>query len=86
MCELLGHELNISPTDVVVASTGVIGQPLNIIPIENGIPPLVAGLGKNSSFACEGIMTTDTKLKETAYEFVIGGKHCRIGGIAKGRA
>ncbi|MGN1472614.1 MAG: bifunctional glutamate N-acetyltransferase/amino-acid acetyltransferase ArgJ [Eubacteriales bacterium] len=84
MCELLGHELNISPTDVVVASTGVIGQPLNIIPIENGIPPLVAGLGKNSSFACEGIMTTDTKLKETAYEFVIGGKHCRIGGIAKG--
>ncbi|MDD7675579.1 MAG: bifunctional glutamate N-acetyltransferase/amino-acid acetyltransferase ArgJ [Eubacteriales bacterium] len=84
MCELLGDALNISPKDVVVASTGVIGQPLDITPIKNGIPALVAGLGNNSSFACEGIMTTDTKLKETAYEFEADGKICHIGGIAKG--
>lgn len=84
MCELAGQALNISPKDVVVASTGVIGQPLDIAPIRNGIPPLVAGLGKNSGFACEGIMTTDTKIKEIAYEFAVGGRSCHIGGIAKG--
>ncbi|MGM9666773.1 MAG: bifunctional glutamate N-acetyltransferase/amino-acid acetyltransferase ArgJ [Eubacteriales bacterium] len=84
MCALLGEELHISSKDVVVASTGVIGQPLDIAPIQKGIPALVAGLGKNSEAACEGIMTTDTKLKEIAYEFKAGGKLCRIGGIAKG--
>ena len=84
MCALLGEELHISDKDVVVASTGVIGQPLDIVPIQKGIPALVAGLGKNSEAACEGIMTTDTKLKEIAYEFKAGGKLCRIGGIAKG--
>ncbi len=84
MCALLGEELHISGKDVVVASTGVIGQPLDIAPIQKGIPALVAGLGKNSEAACEGIMTTDTKLKEIAYEFKAGGKLCRIGGIAKG--
>lgn len=84
VCALLGEELHISGKDVVVASTGVIGQPLDIAPIQKGIPALVAGLGKNSEAACEGIMTTDTKLKEIAYEFKAGGKLCRIGGIAKG--
>ena len=84
MCALLGEELHISGKDVVVASTGVSGQPLDIAPIQKGIPALVAGLGKNSEAACEGIMTTDTKLKEIAYEFKAGGKLCRIGGIAKG--
>ena len=84
MCALLGEELHISGKDVVVASTGVIGQPLDIAPIQKGIPALVAGLGKNSEAACEGIMTTDTKLKEIAYEFKAGGKLCCIGGIAKG--
>lgn len=84
MCALLGEELHISGKDVVVASTGVIGQPLDIVPIQKGIPALVAGLGQNSEAACEGIMTTDTKLKEIAYEFKAGGKICRIGGIAKG--
>lgn len=84
MCALLGEELHISGKDVVVASTGVIGQPLDIAPIQKGIPALVAGLGKNSEAACEGIMTTDTKLKEIAYEFKADGKLCRIGGIAKG--
>ena len=83
-CELIAKELGICPTDVVVASTGVIGQPLDITPIANGIPALVEGLGKRSDLACEGIMTTDTRPKEIAFEFEIGGKACRIGGIAKG--
>ena len=84
MSDLLGAELNISANDIVVASTGVIGQPLNIEPIKNGIPALVSGLGNNSKEAAEGIMTTDTKLKEISVEFEIGGKICKIGGIAKG--
>ena len=83
-CEILGEKLGIAATDVVVASTGVIGQPLDITPIANGIPALIEGLGKNSDFAAEGIMTTDTKMKEIAVEFEIGGKTCKIGGIAKG--
>ena len=85
MSQLLANELSISADDVVVASTGVIGQPLNIEPIANGIPMLKKELsfdgGQN---AAEGIMTTDTKLKEIAAEFTIGGKTCHIGGIAKG--
>ena len=83
-CQLVADALQISPKDVVVASTGVIGQPLDITPIANGIPALVAGLGEYSNLACEGIMTTDTKPKEIAFEFVIGGQTCHIGGIAKG--
>ena len=83
-CALLAKALKISASDVVVASTGVIGQPLDITPIANGIAPLVAGLGDNSHYACEGIMTTDTVAKEIAFEFTAGGKTCKIGGIAKG--
>lgn len=83
-CKLLGTKLGIAPTDVIVASTGVIGQPLDITPIANGIEPLVSGLGAHSEFACEGIMTTDTKRKEIAFAFTAGGKTCHIGGIAKG--
>ena len=84
MCELLAKEMKISAKDVIVASTGVIGQPLSIDPIAGGIPSLVAGLGDHSDFASEGIMTTDVKKKEIAYEFEIDGVKCRIGGIAKG--
>ena len=83
-CQLVASELKINPTDVIVASTGVIGQPLDITPIASGIPALVAGLGAHSDLACEGIMTTDTKPKEIAVEFTIGGKVCKMGGIAKG--
>lgn len=84
-CEILASELKIDSKDIVVASTGVIGQPLDITPIENGIPELVSGLADNKSVeAAEGIMTTDTKLKEIAVEFEIGGKVCKMGGIAKG--
>ncbi len=83
-CDLLAKELGIDATDVIVASTGVIGQPLDITPIANGIPALVSGLGDNSALACEGIMTTDTTKKEIAFSFTVGGKTCHIGGIAKG--
>ena len=84
-CALLAEQLHIDPQEVVVASTGVIGQPMNIAPFVQGIPSLVAGLSKDGSDrAAEGIMTTDTVKKEVAVEFTLGGKLCRIGGIAKG--
>ena len=85
MSEILGEQLGIKAEDVVVASTGVIGQPLDIEPIKNGIPQLVSGLGYDKGLdAAEGIMTTDTVAKEVAVSFNIGGKECKIGGIAKG--
>ena len=85
MAALAARELGIAPGDVVVASTGVIGQPLSLEPIEGGIAQLAAGLSPDgSSEAALGIMTTDTIAKEVAVEFTLGGKICRIGGIAKG--
>ncbi len=85
MCELAANELKIKPENIIVGSTGVIGQPLDIEPIKKGIPELVKNLSDNGSdSACEGIMTTDTKKKEIAVEFEIDGKICRIGAIAKG--
>ncbi len=84
MCSLVSDATGVPANDVVVASTGVIGELLDITPIKNGIPELVKGLGDNSEFAAEGIMTTDTVKKEIAVSFEIGGKECRIGGIAKG--
>ena len=84
-CALLGEALNIPAEDVVVASTGVIGQQMTIDPIKAGIPELIKALSPDGSqMAAEGIMTTDTKLKEVAFEFEMGGKTCHIGGIAKG--
>ena len=85
MCALAAGALSIAPEDVLVGSTGVIGQPLSLEPIKAGIPELVKGLCKEgSAVAAEGIMTTDTALKEIAVEFSLGGKTCRMGGIAKG--
>ena len=84
MSGLVSAELGIPAEDVIVASTGVIGQPLDIIPIANGMKSLAEGLGDNSDAAAEGIMTTDTVKKEIAVTFEIGGKTCTIGGIAKG--
>ncbi len=84
MCDLLGSALKISPADVVVASTGVIGKTLDIEPIASGIAPLIAALGDDSNSAAEAIMTTDLKKKEIAFEFTLGGKTCHIGGICKG--
>ncbi len=85
MCDLVGRELSIPASDVVVASTGVIGQPLDIEPIAGGMKELAAGLSADGSQrAAEGIMTTDTRLKEIAVTFEIDGKTCTVGGIAKG--
>ena len=85
MCEMLANALPVAAEDVVIASTGVIGQPLNLEPIAAGIAPLVAGLSADScDAAAEGIMTTDTVKKEVAVSFELGGKTCHIGGIAKG--
>ncbi len=84
-CELLGAALNIPSADVVVASTGVIGQQMSIDPFKAGIPELIKALSPDGSrMAAEGIMTTDTRIKEVAFEFELGGKVCHIGGIAKG--
>ena len=81
----LGEVLGIPADDVIVASTGVIGLPLDIEPIKKGIPELAAVLSENGSEqAAEGIMTTDTKIKQAAVSFTVGGKTCKIGGIAKG--
>lgn len=84
MSELTAAALGIHPEDVIVASTGVIGQPLSLEPIATGMESLAAGLGAHSGLAAEGIMTTDTKKKEIAVSFDIGGVECKIGGIAKG--
>ncbi len=85
MSVLAAEALGISPDDMIVASTGVIGQPLCIDPIANALPALTAGLSaEGGQNAAEGIMTTDTVMKEVAVEFTVGGKICRIGGIAKG--
>ncbi len=84
MSKLVADTMNISENDVVVASTGVIGQPLDIEPIKNGMDELKNSLGNNSLDAAEGIMTTDTVVKEIAVSFDIGGVECKIGGIAKG--
>jgi len=84
MSVLVAEKTGVDAKDVVVASTGVIGQPLDITPIADGMDALVAGLGNNSKDAAEGIMTTDTKLKEISVSFEIDGVECRIGGIAKG--
>ncbi len=83
-CELLAKELKIDSKDVVVASTGVIGQEMSLEPFEKGMNALVSGLGDNSNAAEEGIMTTDTIAKSVAVAFEIDGIECKIGGIAKG--
>ena len=85
MGELLAAHMGIAADDVVVASTGVIGLPLDIAPIAAGIAPLAAALSKDGcDDAAEGIMTTDTVKKEVSVEFELGGKVCHMGGIAKG--
>ena len=85
MCEIAAKELGIKPEDVVVASTGVIGQILPIEPIEAATPALVRALSPTGSEnAARAIMTTDTEVKNMAVKLTIGGKTVKIGGIAKG--
>ncbi len=85
MCALVQEYTSIPAADVVVASTGVIGQPLSITPIEEGMKELVASVSETGgAAAAEAIMTTDTVMKEVAVEFEVGGKTAHLGGIAKG--
>lgn len=85
MCSLAANALGIKSEEIIVASTGVIGQVLPIEPIEAGIKPLVDGLSyTGNEAAATAIMTTDTIKKEYAVEFEIGGVKCKIGGMAKG--
>lgn len=87
MCAAAAKEIGCGVSDIVAASTGVIGQPLNIGVIENGMPELYRSLSASedgSDAAACAIMTTDTVKKELAIETQIGGKTVRMGGIAKG--
>ena len=85
MCQLAAKALGIAPQDVVVASTGVIGQVLPLEPIQEGIPELVKTLSPEGSLAAAtAIMTTDTIPKEAAAQVEIGGKTVTLGGISKG--
>lgn len=85
MCKITADALGISKSDIVVASTGVIGQPIDLEPVKNGMAKLVSGLNKDGSdSAANAIMTTDTVKKEFSCEFSLGGKKCRIGAISKG--
>lgn len=85
MCSLAADALGIKPEEVIVASTGVIGQVLPIEPIVKAVPQLVEKLSYTGNVeAATAIMTTDTVKKEYAVEFEIGGKVCHLGGMAKG--
>ncbi len=85
MCRLTAEKLGISEKDVIVGSTGVIGQILPIEPIAEGMEQLVSELSVDGApNAAEAIMTTDTVAKEVAVETVIGGKTVKVGGISKG--
>ena len=85
MAALVEKHTGIPACDVLVSSTGVIGEPLSLDPVAAGMEELVASLSEvGSKDACHAIMTTDTKPKELALEFELGGKTCHIGGIAKG--
>lgn len=85
MCQLAAEAVGIKPEEVIVASTGVIGQTLPIEPIEKAVKPLFETLSyTGNEAAATAIMTTDTVKKEVAVEFSAGGRTCRIGGMAKG--
>ena len=84
-CALTARALGLTPSDIVIASTGVIGQPIVMEPIASGITQLVPLLSQNGGTdAAEAIMTTDTVAKQVAYTAVIGEKTVTVGAIAKG--
>ncbi|MDO4552725.1 MAG: bifunctional glutamate N-acetyltransferase/amino-acid acetyltransferase ArgJ [Bacillota bacterium] len=85
MCRLVEKAAGIPAADVIVASTGVIGQPLSLAPMAAAIDGLVSSLGTGGSGqAAEAILTTDLRTKEIAVAFQAGGRTCALGGIAKG--
>ncbi|MFH1511953.1 MAG: bifunctional glutamate N-acetyltransferase/amino-acid acetyltransferase ArgJ [Bacillota bacterium] len=85
MCALVEQYAGVKAEDVVVASTGVIGQPMTLLPFEAGMGMLAGALQKDGGHhAAQAIMTTDTVPKEVAVQFTMGGKLCTLGGMAKG--
>src|SRR5262249_58817958 len=87
MCELTAESLGCSPADVLVCSTGLIGVPLPMEPVEAGIPKLAASLGAHGDLAAEAILTTDTRAKEFAAAVELGdGTGGLVGAMAKGAA
>ena len=86
MCKSAADALDIREEDIVIASTGVIGQPLPLDPITKAMPDLVAHLGLDGTPAAEAIMTTDTCPKQVAVQFPLGGKMCSIGASQKAAA
>ena len=85
MCEYAAAALGIDETDMIVASTGVIGQELPIEPVRDNVAALVRSLSRSGAEAAEeAIMTTDTRKKQVAVQFELGDHICRIGGMAKG--
>ena len=87
MARLAARATGRAPADFVVASTGVIGQTLNIAAIRAGMPEAAAGLTagpEGSDAAARAIMTTDTVKKELALACSIGGRTVTLGAIAKG--
>jgi glutamate N-acetyltransferase/amino-acid N-acetyltransferase len=87
MCELTAESLGCSPQDVLACSTGLIGVPLPMEPVEVGIPKLAASLGPRGGLAAEAILTTDTRTKEFAGVLEFGdGTVAHVGAMAKGAA
>lgn len=85
MADVTARSLNISPDNVIVASTGVIGERLPMERITGGIAAAAGSISRDGGRdAAEAIMTTDTVPKETAVQFKIGRRTVTIGGIAKG--
>ena len=87
VCAAAAKAIGCPAEDIVAASTGVIGQTLNVAAIEQGMPELYASVThspEGSDAAAHAIMTTDTVKKELALETTIGGRTVRMGGIAKG--
>jgi glutamate N-acetyltransferase/amino-acid N-acetyltransferase len=85
MTKTVGELLRIKPNQVLIAATGVIGQPLPMDKIRTALPKLVKALSpQGGRSAAEAIMTTDTRLKEAALRVEVGGRPITIGGIAKG--
>ncbi|MDO4547509.1 MAG: bifunctional ornithine acetyltransferase/N-acetylglutamate synthase [Clostridia bacterium] len=84
-CRAAARMLGLDEDDVIIASTGVIGQKIDLAPIYSGIEMLKGNLTPDGSEdAAMAIMTTDTRIKQTAVQFDIGGQTVTIGGIAKG--
>jgi glutamate N-acetyltransferase/amino-acid N-acetyltransferase len=85
IAEKLSSHLGCDAKKILMASTGVIGRPLNMEAILPAIPRLLEEASRFGHEACaKAIMTTDTRSKSAQAEGLVGGKPVRVGGIAKG--